>query len=429
MSFVFGTDGLRGTIGQEPWTFSGLNMLALAVMGWMRRHDLDCVVLGRDTRLSGEKITGLLTQVLAASGYEVIDLGVLPTPVMSWWMRFSGHAFGIMVTASHNPASDNGLKFLTSQGRKWTSEEQARFLEGLGSGDWRWDASFAECQQVDALTPYLQALASQGPSSWPARSWVLDVAHGAASGWWPNWLRAHGQRVLAVNDAPNGQNINQDAACLAPERLASLVKQQGADLGMAVDGDGDRLLLVDDQARVWDGDALLSLMVDLEAKQGIFHPGVVLSEASNGGLEQHFRDHGLDIGRVSVGDRAIAESLTARGWVLGSEPSGHLLDLRWNWVGDPFYWMMRLLNGLGDRPLSTFNPPAAFPSASVNLKDVHLDLEHLRDYARRLSPSARWVIRYSGTESLLRVRIEHPTLCDLDLLLQQFVRFCSFGIE
>ena len=398
---MFGTDGIRGH-WPEVLTPEHATRLGAALRGRYRR-----VAVVRDTRQSGAEVQAAL---LAGLGEAALVCGVLPTPGLSALLAAGVAEAGVAITASHNPWHDNGLKVLGSGGGKLDPDDEAELAEAMTWASPVGVPAFP-LELPDAEPRYLDAVRARvAPGAWlEGAKLVLDCAHGAAHRVGPALLRALGAEVVPVGCSPDGRNINEGVGAVHPELAALLVDESGADAGIVLDGDGDRVVLVDSGGRVLDGDAVLLLLAPPVGRAGSPPDGVVGTVMSNVALEQALGERGLRFARAPVGDRNVALEMAARGWALGGEPSGHVLLGDGLPTGDGLLTALRVLEGGLDlrARLGGWRPaPASNRSARIAAKPP---LEGLADEAlgaARAGGAERIVLRYSGTEPKVRVLVE-----------------------
>ncbi len=432
---LFGTDGIRARFGEEPLTRATVRRLGLALGRKLRgtaEGEPPLVLLGGDTRASTPALVEWMTDGLHAAGARTIDLGILPTPAVAWSVPRSGAAAGVVASASHNPAEDNGLKLIDAAGFKWSTEAESR-LEGLlaGTGDFESsDGQAARQPTAGATDPeasrrYLQWLVGEagGRRALAGLRVALDAANGAAATIAGELFSGLGARVELLFTSPDGRNINLDCGSTHPAALAARLATGAFDLGFAFDGDADRALLLDERGTVHDGDAMLYLWArDLHQRGQLVVPKVVATSMSNLGLECALRPIGVEVVRCDVGDRAVVATLRANGLRLGGEQSGHLVDLHCSTTGDGLLTAVRiaLIGASAARAGRTISAELAgfrrFPQILVNVrvtsKPPFAELSGVAAAARRveagLGSEGRLVLRYSGTEPLARIMIEGP---------------------
>jgi phosphoglucosamine mutase len=428
---LFGTDGIRAPFGEAP-----LDRATVVTVGYQLGRALaeqaaaaPHVVLGGDTRDSTLTLCQWLAAGLHASGGRVTYLDTIPTPGVAWAVRALGADAGVAISASHNPWPDNGIKLFDARGRKWAAAAEAaleqRFAEGAPAGE----LPLLEVDRAgyEAYVGFLAGLLG-GAAGRPLAglSIVLDTAHGATYEIAPRVFAAHGAEVHRIGGAPDGRNINQEVGSTHPQALAAAVRERGAQLGIAFDGDGDRAILVDETGEERDGDAMLYLWArHLSATGGLEPPAVVATSMSNLGLDRALAADGVAVVRCDVGDRAVMETMRERGIQLGGEQSGHLVHAATTSTGDGLVTGLTLaavLAGAG-RPLSALLAdfhrfPQILRNVRVREKRPFAELPAVaaaqREVEAELGDEGRLVLRYSGTEPLARIMVEGPELAALE---------------
>ncbi|WP_295526378.1 phosphoglucosamine mutase [uncultured Pseudacidovorax sp.] len=390
----FGTDGIRGTVGQAPITPDFVLRLAHAVGRVLKRKEArPTVLIGKDTRISGYMLESAMESGFNSAGVDVLLLGPLPTPGVAYLTRAQRASMGVVISASHNAYPDNGIKFFSAQGTKLS----------------------------DAAGRYIEFCKSTFPTDLSLRGMrlVVDAAHGAAYQVAPNIFHELGADVASIGVRPDGLNINKGVGATHPGALVAEVRAQGADYGIALDGDADRLQMVDASGRLFNGDELLYLMAMDRVARGMPVEGVVGTLMTNKAVEVALRNAGIDFVRAKVGDRYVLEELDRRGWLLGGEGSGHLLALDRHTTGDGLVSALQVLQAIVRRGRSMAELLAEvqlFPQSLVNVRLVPgqdwksnpaLAEESARVEAE-LGDQGRVLIRASGTEPLLRVMVEAP---------------------
>lgn len=424
---LFGTDGLRARFGEAPLDRPTVTSLALHLAAMLRETagDSPLVVLGGDTRESTPTICRWLAEGLTAGGARVQYAGVIPTPGIAWLTRELGAAVGVVVSASHNPWPDNGIKLLDPQGFKWSEKAEAALERHLATGPAVEIPALAADLPADASLRerYLGRLAATVPASLSGLKVVLDAGNGAASFYAAELFERLGAEVTRLHAEPDGRNVNEGCGSTAPEEMAARVVAEGADLGAAFDGDADRCILADDRGEVRDGDAILYLWATRLREEGRLEPPrIVATTMSNLGLERALAREGIGIERCNVGDRYVVETLQRDGLVLGGEQSGHIVHLELSSTGDGLLTAVQVAAIVQEgrragRPLSALL--AGFRRYPQILRNVRVarkpDLSSLprvaaaqRSVEERLGADGRLVLRYSGTEPLARVMIEGP---------------------
>jgi phosphoglucosamine mutase len=431
----FGTDGVRGTVGQAPITPDFVMRLGYAAGCELAAHrepggaNRPAVLIGKDTRISGYMLEAALEAGFSAAGIDVLMTGPLPTPGVAYLTRALRLAAGVVISASHNPFADNGIKFFSAQGDKLPDEVElrieARLDEPMGCVD---SVNLGKAKRLEgAAERYIEFCKGTVPSSMTLRGvkLVVDAAHGAAYQTAPAVFHELGAEVIVIGAQPNGTNINDKVGATRPESMCEAVLQHGADLGIALDGDADRIVLCDAAGRIYNGDELLYIMVRDRIALGQTVPGVVGTLMSNLALEQGLRKLGVDFIRAKVGDRYVLEALREQGWLFGGESSGHLLCLDRHSTGDGTVSALQILAAMRRSGLSLAELASElvlYPQRMINVP-VGADLDWknhagLREATRLveqdLGSSGRILIRASGTEPLLRLMVEaqDKTLAD-----------------
>jgi len=421
MRKLFGTDGIRGTANVEPITAVTALAVAKAAGAQFRRGDhRHLVVIGKDTRLSGYLLEPALTAGFISVGMDVVLLGPLPTPAVAMLTRSLRADLGVMISASHNPYDDNGIKLFGPDGYKLSDEVEraieARIDDG-SEGDLAASDKLGHAQRLDdALGRYIEFVKSSFPRGLrlDGLKIVVDCAHGAAYRVAPKVLYELGAEVVSLAIEPDGFNINRDCGATAPGALQQAVVAEGADLGLALDGDADRVVICDELGRVIDGDQVLALVARSWKDDGLLRgDGVVATVMSNLGLERYLANIGLACERTPVGDRYVVERMREGGFNLGGEQSGHIVLSDYTTTGDGLIAALQVLAVLvpsqapASQLLKVFDPlPQVLRNVRVNggapLEDARV--KHAVTQAeRRLGANGRLLIRKSGTEPVIRV--------------------------
>ncbi|KFN51037.1 hypothetical protein N790_14860 [Arenimonas malthae CC-JY-1] len=419
----FGTDGIRGRVGEQPISADFMLRLGAAagrvLAGEGREHAT--VVIGKDTRISGYMFEAALEAGLVAAGADVRMLGPMPTPAVAYLTRSLRADAGIVISASHNPHQDNGIKFFSAHGEKLADEVEAA-IEAELDQPFRTVPSerLGKAQRVgDALSRYAEFCKSTVPGDFVLSGLrlVVDCAHGATYQVAPRVFSELGARVDAIGDEPDGLNINRGVGSTHPEALIARVRETGADLGIAFDGDGDRVLMVDGRGRLVDGDGLIFLLARDWQASGRLHGPVVGTLMTNYAMEQALGALGIEFVRAKVGDRYVHQALVERDGVLGGEASGHLLCLDRASTGDAIVAALQVLEVLRRRGQSLEQALSAYqplPQQTVNVRIAPgvKPLEQPAVQAARAEAEAalagrgRLVLRPSGTEPVVRVTVE-----------------------
>jgi phosphoglucosamine mutase len=422
----FGTDGIRGRVGEPPITPE-----LVLKLGWaagrvlaadtMRDGGRPAVLIGKDTRISGYLLEAALEAGLAAAGVDVYLSGPLPTPGVAYLTRALRLTAGVVISASHNPYDDNGIKFFSGKGAKLPDAVEHAIEQGMEAPlACVPSARLGKARRVDdAAGRYIEFCKSTFPTELDLKGWriVVDCAHGAGYHVAPPVFHELGADVVAVGAEPNGTNINDGVGATHPEHLARAVREHGADLGIALDGDGDRLLMVDGDGRVYDGDQLLYVIALDYRRRGALAGGVVGTLMSNLGFEQALAREGIALERAAVGDRYVLERMQARGWLLGGENSGHLLCLDKHTTGDAIIAALAVLRALIEQRTTlaaAAAPVALFPQRLINVPirrgydwKANAAIAQAQQVAvAALGEAGRVLLRPSGTEPVLRVMVE-----------------------
>ncbi|MCG6873360.1 MAG: phosphoglucosamine mutase [Gammaproteobacteria bacterium] len=427
----FGTDGIRGRVGVEPITPRTVQQLGWAAGRVFSGDARGQVLIGKDTRVSGYMLESALEAGLAAAGADVALLGPLPTPGIAYLTQSSRARAGIVISASHNPYSDNGIKFFGPDGSKLDDATEHAI-----------EAMLDEPQVVvksselgkatrfsDAQGRYIEFLKSNFPAgeTLGGLSLVVDCANGAAYQIAPRVFSELGARVIPLACEPDGFNINRDCGSTSPQILCDAVREHGADLGVALDGDGDRVVLVDADGTVVDGDGILYALLHARHAAGRFAGGLVGTLMTNLGLEEACAELGVAFERTAVGDRFVLERMRARGWQLGGEPSGHIILADRCATGDGTLAALEVLATLrsGNRSLAELVAGMKrYPQHTINVRlavpgfdpDAHPVVKRALEKAQRiLEGRGRVVLRASGTEPVVRVTVE---AADAELVAQ-----------
>jgi phosphoglucosamine mutase len=418
----FGTDGIRGTVGMTPITPDFMLSLGHAVGSVLRRTVArPTVIIGKDTRISGYMIESALEAGFASAGVDVLLSGPLPTPGVAYLTRALRLDLGVVISASHNPFADNGIKFFSARGEKLPDDWEAAVEAALEDAP-RWvdAAGLGRARRLeDARGRYIEFCKSTVGSELSLRGLklVVDAAHGAAYHVAPDVFHELGADVVPMGCSPDGININQDVGATAPAALVQRVRDEGADYGIALDGDADRLLMADRAGRLYNGDELLYVMVSDRLAQAQPVPGVVGTLMTNMAVELALRRRDVPLVRAKVGDRYVLEELVERGWQLGGEGSGHLLALDRHTTGDGIVSALQVMQAVrrsGAALSELLRDVELFPQTLINVRLAegsdwrrNARLAAVQDeVTRELGDHGRVLIRASGTEPVLRVMVE-----------------------
>ncbi len=423
----FGTDGIRGRVGESPITPELVLKLGwaagrtLAAADTAKRADRPGVLIGKDTRISGYLLEAALEAGLSAAGVDVYLCGPLPTPGIAYLTRALRLSAGIVISASHNPYDDNGIKFFSAAGTKLPDAiEEAIEAQMNAPLVCAASAALGKAWRVDdASGRYIEFCKGTFPNELDLKGLriVVDCAHGAGYQVAPKVFHELGADVVAVGDEPNGTNINERVGATHPRFLVEQVRAHGADLGIALDGDGDRLVMADRDGVLYDGDQLLYVIATDYQRRGIGAQGVVGTLMSNLGFEQALARAGIALARANVGDRHVLEQLRERGWMLGGENSGHLICLDKHTTGDAIVAALAVLRALLEQGKTLAQATAGltmFPQRLINVPvrrgwdwhDNDAVTKAQQHAVHALGDAGRVLLRPSGTEPVLRVMVE-----------------------
>lgn len=423
---LFGTDGIRGKAFEAPLDRPTVQRLAQAIGETLLNDAQTTVLLGHDGRFSADMIGEALMAGFASREFSCIDAGLITTPALAHETRLGGHSLGIMISASHNPAEDNGIKIFAADGSKITDQVETRIETAMAKSkalvvDDGLDFVRRSLPATVAYENFLKKEAFAGLALGGTRI-LLDCANGAGSKLAPKILEDFGACVLRRNWNPDGRNINKNCGALHPERIAKDVIAEDCHLACCLDGDGDRAVFIDEKGNVVHGDAILAaLALDFAARGRLAHKKVAVTVMSNLGLKSLLSEHGVELVETPVGDRAVVAAMREHGLNLGGEPSGHLIfGSVHNYTGDGIYSCLELLQVLVEskKTLSELTDAFhAYPQILINVpcrpeKPKLSTLPELQDaqarIEERLGENGRVVLRYSGTENLCRVMLEGP---------------------
>ncbi|HFD88106.1 MAG TPA: phosphoglucosamine mutase [Gammaproteobacteria bacterium] len=417
----FGTDGIRARVGDPLMNPEFILKLGWAVGKVLANHYQGSVLIGKDTRISGYMLESSLQAGLSAAGVDIKLVGPMPTPAIAYLTRTFRASAGIVISASHNPYYDNGVKFFSGHGLKLPDEVEAEIEAQMDepmtvvSSD-----KLGKAERInDATGRYIEFCKRTIPSSDALHGLkiVIDCANGATYHSAPHVFSELGADVVSIAAAPDGLNINRDCGATAPQRLSEAVISNQADLGIALDGDGDRLIMADSKGEIVDGDEILYVIAQGRKREGQFQGGVVGTLMSNLGLEMSLSQHGIPFERARVGDRYVMERLMAEGWLLGGESSGHIICLDRTTTGDGIIAALQVLHvminsgrslrdlrdGMQRFPQTLVNVPL---ESKIDLDNSQLVQDAVRDVEAQLSDRGRVLLRPSGTEPLIRVMVE-----------------------
>ncbi|MCP4474289.1 MAG: phosphoglucosamine mutase [Gammaproteobacteria bacterium] len=437
----FGTDGIRGRVGAIPIIPDFILKLGWAVGRVLANGGGSKVLIGKDTRISGYMFESALEAGLSAAGVDIHLLGPMPTPAIAYLTRTLRAQAGIVISASHNTFQDNGIKFFAGDGKKLADELELKIEAELEK-----PLSCVASQSLgravridDAAGRYIEFCKSSIPSQITLKGLkvVVDCANGATYHIAPNVLHELGATVVKLSTLPDGLNINHDCGATNPVQLSEVVKAEQADVGIALDGDGDRVIMVDHRGELLDGDQLIYIIAKYLQQSGQLQGGVVGTIMSNFGLENALNALGIGFARSKVGDRYVLSELLKRQWILGGEPSGHIIHLDLNTTGDGIIAALQVLAVMISSGRSLFELKSQLNKwpqklVSVNSHETIVDLEHdttiqkaVTHAQQRLNGHGRVLLRYSGTEPVIRIMVESENqelVTDLTRYLEDAVR-------
>ncbi|MCL4471552.1 MAG: phosphoglucosamine mutase [Sulfuricella sp.] len=423
----FGTDGVRGKVGEAPITPDFVMRLGyaagrvLASQEKLPPGEHPAVVIGKDTRISGYMLESALQAGLSAAGVDVLLLGPMPTPAVAYLTRALRAQAGIVISASHNPFDDNGIKFFSSAGTKLPDRTERAIEQALDEPmQTMSSARLGKARRInDAAGRYIEFCKSAFPTELDLRGMklVVDCAHGATYHVAPPVFHELGAEVIATGNQPDGLNINHECGATSPQALQDAVRQHQADLGIALDGDGDRLIMVDGSGELFDGDQLLYVIAKYRHKHGLLKGGVVGTQMTNLGMEHALEKLKIPFARAKVGDRHVLEMLKEHGWQVGGEGSGHILCLDRHSTGDGIISALQVLLALrvAKSTLGEFTHDLTlYPQMLINVpvvkgfnfrENVRVQAK-LAEAENGLDGAGRVLLRASGTEPVLRVMVE-----------------------
>jgi phosphoglucosamine mutase len=419
---LFGTDGVRGVAGVDLTAELAFNLSTaaasvLADLGEFAGHRPTAIV-GQDSRASGQYLEEAICRGLSSAGIDVYRVGILPTPAISFLVKDRGADLGVMISASHNPASDNGIKFFDRTGSKLADQIEAKIESVLGQAVESSNGAGSVIEDLGAKESYIQNLLKSLDGNLSGIKVVVDCANGAASFVAPELLKRAGAEVIAISASPNGLNINDSCGSTHLENLIEAVKGEGADIGIAHDGDADRVLAIDDKGSVIDGDFILGILAqDMELPTKT----VVGTVMTNLGLIKALEEKGIGFIATAVGDRYVLEEMLAGGHLLGGEQSGHIIMSKYANTGDGLLTALQLISklkksGKSASELASFMK--RYPQVLINVSGVAKEklasnqviAKAVGDAKQRLADKGRVLLRASGTEALIRVMIEAQDL-------------------
>jgi len=418
---LFGTDGVRGKAGEHPLDHETVARLGAALVRAMRAGDSARFIVGRDTRESGEWIERELARGIRSEGAHLTSAGVIPTPAVAYVAREMAYDAGLVISASHNPFQDNGIKVFSGRGEKFTEALEREVEAIIADGSWSVGGSADRpVEQTDVIDAYLShaRLALPDPQRLGGLKIAVDTANGATTTVAPRLFEELGFELHLRSAAPDGRNINLECGSTHPDGLARAVVEHGCRFGVAFDGDGDRAILVDAGGRIVDGDAVLLMCARHLKRLGqLKGDGIVATVMSNIGLEIALGESGIEMIRCPVGDKYVMEEMIRRGLSLGGEQSGHIIFSEHLFTGDGIVTALSVLRVMADTGRELADLAAelvTYPQVLLNvrvrekrdLQTVPAVADAMKQVERRLAGNGRLLVRYSGTEPLLRVMIE-----------------------
>ncbi len=417
----FGTDGIRGKVGQHPITPDFVLKLGWAAGKVFARQGRSKILIGKDTRISGYMFESALEAGLAAAGVDSLLLGPMPTPAIAYLTRTFRADAGIVISASHNSYEDNGIKFFSAQGTKLADEIELAIEAQMGQEmTTEHSASLGKARRVDdAAGRYIEFCKGTVPRGLSLKGLkiVIDCANGATYHIAPKVLRELGAEVLELATSPDGVNINEDCGSTSPKVLQKIVLAESAHLGLALDGDGDRLIMVDHLGQLVDGDELLLIIALALRAEGQLEGGLVGTLMSNFGMELALKKHAIPFVRANVGDRYVMEELASRGWMLGGESSGHIICRHLTTTGDGIVAALQVLQAMvqSGRTLAELaSQMQKLPQHMINVRLLQKGdpsllpavQQAVRGIEAELEGQGRVLLRASGTEPVVRVMVE-----------------------
>ncbi|MET0156114.1 MAG: phosphoglucosamine mutase [Rickettsiales bacterium] len=423
----FGTDGIRGKAGRFPMDVDAALRIGRATGEYFARRGAKSAVMGKDTRISGYMIESALAAGMLSRGVDVVKLGVLPTPAVSMLTRSLRAGLGVMISASHNPYDDNGIKIFNAAGEKLSDADEAA-IETLIDAD---AATFAPCavgrreKQRDAAGRYVECVKRLLPETMTLSGMkiALDCANGAAFRIGPSALRELGAEVVKIATSPNGANINADCGSTHPETVAKITRDSGADIGVALDGDADRVIICDETGKIYSGDHVMAaLALDMQEKNALPEGALAVTSMSNLGFEEYLASKHIRLFRTDVGDRHVAACMRERGLRLGGEQSGHIILAEHGEGGDGLAAAIRLIAIMKEKNVSASSLLGGFSPYPQLIHNVRFDdgrrpenirLKHIEQAANaKLDGKGRVILRRSGTEPLVRIMVEGKSDAD-----------------
>jgi len=440
MVTLFGTDGVRGKAGKKVSAINTMRLAMATGIYFKQSAKTNKILVGKDTRRSGYMIENALVSGLTAVGFDVIQIGPMPTPAIAFLTENMRCDAGIMISASHNPFYDNGIKFFDAEGNKLNREEEEQ-IEKIFEDAAAIDAAQATGKQIgkskridDVIGRYIVHIKNSFPKKLTLSGMriVIDCANGAGYIVGPTILQELGAEVVVIGNEPNGFNINEGCGAMHPEHLSKVVLDKRADIGIALDGDADRLVMVDEKGEVIDGDKLMGVLaVHLKEQGELKGDGMVATVMSNQGLDDYLAKHGLALYRSDVGDKNVVKLMQEKGINFGGEQSGHIIFSDYAKTGDGLSSALQALAYLvstGKKASEAFNPYESYPQMLVNLlveeKRPFEEIEGLDALKAEVEAAGmRHLFRYSGTENKVRLLLEGEDESVLEAMMDRCVGF------
>ncbi len=437
---LFGTDGVRGKAGEKVSAPNAMRLAMATGKHFKKKAKTNKILVGKDTRRSGYMIENAIVSGLTAVGFDVIQIGPMPTPAIAFLTANMRCDAGIMISASHNPYDDNGIKFFDGHGNK-LNRIQEELIEAIYEDDTQIKEAQVAGKKIgkskridDVVGRYIVHIKNSFPaeSTLAGMRIVIDCANGAGYKVGPTVLQELGAEVIVIGDGPDGFNINEGCGAMHPENLAKTVLDKRADVGIALDGDADRLVMVDEKGEVIDGDKLMGVLAVYLKRQGkLSGNGMVATVMSNQGLDEYLASQGLTLYRSAVGDKNVVEMMQENDINFGGEQSGHIIFANYAKTGDGLTSALQALAYLiesGKKASDAFNPYESYPQELVNLRiDKKRPLEEIEglDALKQKVESAgmRHLFRYSGTENKIRILLESKDQKALEEMMQECVSF------
>lgn len=438
---IFGTDGIRGEAGKDITPFTALR--AGLAAGIYFKKNTNRILIGKDTRRSGYMIENALVSAFTSLGYNVIQIGPMPTPAVAFLTEDMRCDAGIMISASHNPYYDNGIKLFDGKGYK-LDEKKEEEIENIYNDLDALKSHFTNKTNIgsskridDVVGRYIVHIKNSFPKNLNLKDMriVVDTANGAGYKVAPIIFNELGADVITINDNPNGYNINESCGALHPESLSKSVKEFRADIGFALDGDADRLVVVDDKGNVINGDKILgALALFLKNQNNLLNNGTVTTIMSNLALEEFLKKNKINMVRANVGDKFVLEEMIKHSYNFGGEQSGHIIFSDYAKTGDGIVSALQILALMvkhNKKSSDILNPFELYPQIQKNIevgyKKPLCDIED--SYKKLISPNIRHIIRYSGTENKLRILLEGKDYSLLESTLEDLVIFFKKAIN